>query len=43
MKSLDIAADLLRLTGTGPGQMGALFKAIAFSAPDIGQLPGFEP
>jgi SAM-dependent MidA family methyltransferase len=43
MKSLDIAADLRRLTGTGPGQMGALFKVIAFSAPEIEQLPGFEP
>jgi SAM-dependent MidA family methyltransferase len=42
-KSIDIAEDLLRLTGTGPGQMGALFKAIAFSSPQITQLPGFEP
>jgi SAM-dependent MidA family methyltransferase len=43
MKSIDIAEDLLRLTGTGPGEMGALFKAIAFSSPQITQLPGFEP
>jgi NADH dehydrogenase [ubiquinone] 1 alpha subcomplex assembly factor 7 len=43
MKSIDIAKDLLRLTGTGPDQMGALFKVIAFSAPEIKQLPGFEP
>jgi SAM-dependent MidA family methyltransferase len=43
MKSLDIAEDLQRLTGTGPDQMGALFKVIAFSAPEIKQLPGFEP
>jgi NADH dehydrogenase [ubiquinone] 1 alpha subcomplex assembly factor 7 len=42
-KSIDIAEDLLRLTGTGPGQMGALFKAIAFSSPQVTQLPGFEP
>ncbi len=42
MKGLDIEQDLLRLVGTGPGQMGALFKVIAFSAPEIGQLPGFE-
>jgi NADH dehydrogenase [ubiquinone] 1 alpha subcomplex assembly factor 7 len=42
-KSADIAEDLLRLTGTSPGQMGALFKVIAFSAPQIKQLPGFEP
>ena len=43
MKSIDIAEDLLRLTGTGPDQMGALFKVVAFSAPAIEQLPGFEP
>jgi SAM-dependent MidA family methyltransferase len=43
MKSIDIAEDLLRLTGTGPDQMGALFKVIAFSAPEIKQLPGFGP
>jgi SAM-dependent MidA family methyltransferase len=42
-KSTGIAEDLLRLTGTGPDQMGALFKVIAFSAPEIMQLPGFEP
>jgi SAM-dependent MidA family methyltransferase len=42
-KSNEIAEDLLRLTGTGPNQMGALFKAIAFSAPEITQLPGFAP
>jgi NADH dehydrogenase [ubiquinone] 1 alpha subcomplex assembly factor 7 len=42
-KGEPIAKDLLRLTGTGPGQMGALFKVIAFSAPEIEQLPGFEP
>jgi NADH dehydrogenase [ubiquinone] 1 alpha subcomplex assembly factor 7 len=42
-KSLNIAEDLLRLTGTGPDQMGALFKVIAFSVPEIMQLPGFEP
>jgi SAM-dependent MidA family methyltransferase len=42
-KSIDIAGDLLRLTGTGPDQMGALFKVVAFSAPEIKQLPGFEP
>jgi NADH dehydrogenase [ubiquinone] 1 alpha subcomplex assembly factor 7 len=43
MKSLDIAEDLRRLTGSGPGQMGALFKVTAFSAPQIKQLPGFGP
>jgi SAM-dependent MidA family methyltransferase len=43
MKSFDIANDLLRLIGTGLDQMGALFKVIAFSTPEIEQLPGFEP
>jgi NADH dehydrogenase [ubiquinone] 1 alpha subcomplex assembly factor 7 len=38
----DIAATLHRLTGTGAHQMGALFKVIAFSAPEIEQLPGFS-
>jgi len=36
-----ITAALQRLTGTGPGQMGSLFKVIGFSAPRIAQLPGF--
>src|SRR5262249_28622441 len=40
-KRADIAAALQRLTGTGPNQMGSLFKAIAFSAPAIVRLPGF--
>jgi NADH dehydrogenase [ubiquinone] 1 alpha subcomplex assembly factor 7 len=39
----DIAAALKRLTGTGPNQMGSLFKVIAFSAPGIAHLPGFTP
>jgi NADH dehydrogenase [ubiquinone] 1 alpha subcomplex assembly factor 7 len=39
----DIAAALQRLTGTGPNQMGSLFKAIAFSATAIAHLPGFAP
>ena len=38
----DIAAAVHRLTGTGPDQMGALFKVMAFSAPGIEQLPGFS-
>jgi NADH dehydrogenase [ubiquinone] 1 alpha subcomplex assembly factor 7 len=42
-KRADIAAALQRLAGTGPGQMGSLFKVIAFSAPGIAQLPGFAP
>jgi NADH dehydrogenase [ubiquinone] 1 alpha subcomplex assembly factor 7 len=39
----DIAAALQRLVGTGPNQMGALFKVMAFSAPAIANLPGFAP
>jgi SAM-dependent MidA family methyltransferase len=42
-KRADIAEDLLRLTGTGTNQMGALFKVVAFSAPEIKFLPGFLP
>lgn len=38
-----IAHDLSRLAGTGPDEMGALFKVIALSAPEIHHLPGFEP
>jgi NADH dehydrogenase [ubiquinone] 1 alpha subcomplex assembly factor 7 len=39
----DIAAAVRRLTGTGPDQMGSLFKAIGFSAPAIVHLPGLTP
>jgi NADH dehydrogenase [ubiquinone] 1 alpha subcomplex assembly factor 7 len=39
----DVAAALQRLTGTGPDQMGSLFKAIAFSTSAIAHLPGFAP
>jgi NADH dehydrogenase [ubiquinone] 1 alpha subcomplex assembly factor 7 len=42
-KRADIAAALQRLTGTGPDQMGSLFKAIGFSAPAMTRLPGFTP
>ena len=42
-KRAGIAAALKRLTGTGPDQMGSLFKAIGFSALEIAQLPGFAP
>jgi NADH dehydrogenase [ubiquinone] 1 alpha subcomplex assembly factor 7 len=40
-KRADIAAAVERLTGTGPDQMGSLFKVIGFSAPAITRLPGF--
>ena len=39
-KAIDIA--LARLTAGGATGMGNLFKAIGFSAPEIGTLPGFE-
>src|SRR5262249_14101276 len=42
-KRSDIAAALQRLIGSGPNQMGSLFKAIGFSARAIAQLPGFSP
>jgi SAM-dependent MidA family methyltransferase len=38
-----IARDLRRLAGTSPGEMGAVFKVVALSAPEIAHLPGFEP
>jgi len=37
-----IDAALERLTGVGKSGMGRLFKAIAFSAPQLAELPGFE-
>jgi NADH dehydrogenase [ubiquinone] 1 alpha subcomplex assembly factor 7 len=42
-KRADIAAAVRRLTGTGPDQMGSLFKAIGFSASSITHLPGLTP
>jgi len=42
-KRTDIGEAVKRLTGTGPDQMGSLFKAIAFAAPAIPHLPGFAP
>jgi NADH dehydrogenase [ubiquinone] 1 alpha subcomplex assembly factor 7 len=38
----DIDAALARLTGSGPNQMGALFKVVGFAQPTLGALPGFE-
>jgi SAM-dependent MidA family methyltransferase len=37
-----IDAALARLTGRGEGEMGALFKAMALSAPALVSLPGFD-
>ncbi|MGR7996130.1 class I SAM-dependent methyltransferase [Xanthobacter sp. ZOL 2024] len=38
-----IEAAALRLAGSGPGQMGELFKVLALSAPTVGVPPGFDP
>ncbi len=38
----DIDKAFARLTGHGPGEMGGLFKAAAFSHPALGVPPGFE-
>lgn len=37
-----VDAAVARLAGGGPGQMGGLFKALAFGDPALGLLPGFE-
>jgi SAM-dependent MidA family methyltransferase len=36
-----IDAAVARLTGTGEGQMGELFKVLGLGAPDLPLLPGF--
>ena len=38
----DVERALARLTGTAPGEMGALFKVLAFANRDLGPLPGFD-
>jgi NADH dehydrogenase [ubiquinone] 1 alpha subcomplex assembly factor 7 len=40
-KRAGIAEALVRLVGTGQASMGTLFKAMAISAPQSGDLPGF--
>lgn len=42
-KGEEIDVAVKRLLGEGRGEMGKLFKAIAFAHPDLGDLPGFEP
>jgi hypothetical protein len=42
-KLIGIDAALARLTDTSPRGMGAIFKAIGFSSPDLTTLPAFEP
>jgi NADH dehydrogenase [ubiquinone] 1 alpha subcomplex assembly factor 7 len=41
-QSADVERALARLTGTAPGEMGALFKVLAFANRDLGPLPGFD-
>ncbi|MBK9082370.1 MAG: SAM-dependent methyltransferase [Rhizobiales bacterium] len=38
-----LVAAMNRLAGTGAGEMGALFKAIAVAHPALGPPPAFEP
>ena len=40
--SADIQTALKRLIGTGRGAMGALFKVLGVSHPDIRTLPGLS-
>jgi SAM-dependent MidA family methyltransferase len=40
--SADVEGALKRLTGTGRGAMGALFKVLGVSHPDIKTLPGLD-
>ncbi len=41
-QAADIRAAVRRLTGSGPNEMGDLFKVIAIAAPGLGPLPGLE-
>jgi SAM-dependent MidA family methyltransferase len=41
-QAADVDAALARLTGTGQDAMGELFKAMAFTDPRLGPLPGFD-
>lgn len=41
-QAADVDAALARLTGTGRGAMGELFKAIAVADPALGGVPGFD-
>jgi NADH dehydrogenase [ubiquinone] 1 alpha subcomplex assembly factor 7 len=38
----DLDAALARLTGSGPNEMGRLFKVLVFTAASLGVPPGFE-
>jgi SAM-dependent MidA family methyltransferase len=41
-KALDVDAAVARLTGEARTSMGRMFKVVAFGAPTLGVLPGFE-
>ena len=40
--AIGVDAAFARLTGHGPGEMGSLFKAVAFAHPAVGVPPAFE-
>jgi SAM-dependent MidA family methyltransferase len=42
-KAVAIDSALTRLTGTGPEDMGELFKVLAIADPKIAALPGLQP
>jgi NADH dehydrogenase [ubiquinone] 1 alpha subcomplex assembly factor 7 len=41
-QAADIDTALARLTEGGPAGMGTLFKVMAFSHPELRQVPGFD-
>ncbi|HRJ68461.1 MAG TPA: SAM-dependent methyltransferase [Beijerinckiaceae bacterium] len=41
-RAADVASALHRLTGTGEGQMGTLFKALAIASSTLGAPPAFD-
>jgi NADH dehydrogenase [ubiquinone] 1 alpha subcomplex assembly factor 7 len=42
-QATDIETALARLTGSGPGGMGELFKALCVAHPSLATIPGFTP
>jgi SAM-dependent MidA family methyltransferase len=41
-QAADVDSALIRLTGAGPDDMGALFKVLALAHPQLGVPPGFD-
>jgi SAM-dependent MidA family methyltransferase len=41
-QAADVDSALVRLTGSGPNDMGALFKVLALAHPQLGVPPGFD-